>query len=321
MTSIRLSPAELSALVGLPFVAVVLYVLGIRPRMDYRTGTVGVSPRVSWQALSEDVRVYGQPGIASETLSRFSLRRAALHLVRAGLLAIHSDSNARELVFECLAADVDSSVPNKAARKPHETRTTRSRRVTEEEMAEGQGEPARHPSEKPHSIRVPVSSNHHHHPMNGIGEGSSGAEGAEPPAALEGDGPPLDWSLLSRLSGQQREAIAATPLPGGTSGQAILDELCGQMRCTTIRNPVTYARRIIATAIEEGERWAPTWSAKIAAERVAGVESGKAYEAAAAARDARRLREPGRDVLDSMPEAIARRVRARQAGQGGADVS
>ncbi|KAE8755150.1 hypothetical protein FSO04_36030 [Paraburkholderia madseniana] len=57
MASIKLCEAEMQALYGLGYEAIALYVMAIRPRMDFATGMVGVAPRISWQALREWIYV------------------------------------------------------------------------------------------------------------------------------------------------------------------------------------------------------------------------------------------------------------------------
>ena len=57
-----LSDAELSALRGLPYFVRCLYVLAIRPYMDFRTGVVGLGPRISYRALAEALYVEPHQG-------------------------------------------------------------------------------------------------------------------------------------------------------------------------------------------------------------------------------------------------------------------
>lgn len=115
---ISLNDHELGALFGLPHAVICLYVMAIRPRMNYATGTVGIKPFISWQALTEWVYVEPVPGVPIRQLSIEAVRRAAWRLRAAGLLRIASNVCNRQLIFECLLADRDSSVKNQADRRP-----------------------------------------------------------------------------------------------------------------------------------------------------------------------------------------------------------
>ena len=102
---------ELSALVGLPSIQQVTYLMGIRPYMDRKTLIVGIKRRISYQSLSEALYVEPHPGIKSGSPSRQQLRRAIKSLERAGLLQIQSSD--KNLILKCLLANSDSSAKNK----------------------------------------------------------------------------------------------------------------------------------------------------------------------------------------------------------------
>lgn len=132
MAAMAISDAEREAMAGLPHAAVVLYVLGIRPYMDYATGIVGRARRVSWQSLSEALYVDPHQGLAdSGATGREQVRRLAQWLVKAGL--VESASEGKCLIFKCLLASTDESVQKKADRKP-----TVSRQVLADTQADTQ---------------------------------------------------------------------------------------------------------------------------------------------------------------------------------------
>ncbi len=101
---------------GLPFIQIMLYVMAIRPRMDFATGLVGVSSRVSWQAMSEALYIEPKPGIKGGSPHRSALRRAAEGLQSAGLIRIKSLE--KQLIFQCVLAMRDKSGHKKADTNP-----------------------------------------------------------------------------------------------------------------------------------------------------------------------------------------------------------
>lgn len=116
MPSIRLNEDELTALFGLPHLAIVLYLLGLRPRVDFRTGLIGIRPLISWQALREAVYVEPHPGTKHVYAKVNAVRRAAGWLEKAGLIRMQSHD--RQLIFFLPLADRDQSVQKKAGRGP-----------------------------------------------------------------------------------------------------------------------------------------------------------------------------------------------------------
>lgn len=118
---VRLNDREMEALQGLPWFARCLYVFGIRPYMDYRTGTVGIVRGVSWQSIAEALYVEPHQGETdSGTPDKSRVRRAAARLEKAGLVVLRSMD--KRLVFQCLLADTDQSAPNKPDTNPTQTR-------------------------------------------------------------------------------------------------------------------------------------------------------------------------------------------------------
>jgi hypothetical protein len=129
--SIKLNDTELCALMGLSDLQFRVYVAGLRPYMNYATGIVGQQRRISYQGIHEDV--YVEPTVGTKARgkpSRFQTHRILKALERAGLISILSED--RRLILKCLLADTDESVQNKAAPKPHLSRTlTRNKKESE----------------------------------------------------------------------------------------------------------------------------------------------------------------------------------------------
>ncbi|KDP85621.1 hypothetical protein CF70_013065 [Cupriavidus sp. SK-3] len=116
MPALKLNEAELSALSGMDYAAICMYVMAIRPRMDFRTGAVGLAPRISWQALKEWLYIEPRPGVKATIPSIEAIRRMALQLVKNGLLRI--GSREKQLIFFCPLAMTDKNVQKKADSKP-----------------------------------------------------------------------------------------------------------------------------------------------------------------------------------------------------------
>lgn len=99
---------EEAALLGLPLLARVLYLQGLRRHMDYATGLVGATRRISYQGLREVAFVEpgpGRQGAGSPSLK--AIRVAIEQLIRAGLVA--SRGSDKQLIFLCPLADVEHS--------------------------------------------------------------------------------------------------------------------------------------------------------------------------------------------------------------------
>jgi len=117
---------EMSALKGLPHLQQLLYLCGIKPFMDYRTGIAGIKRGISYQSLAEELYVEPHSGIKSGSPSKDQIRRAIKGLETQGLLRVQSSD--WKLVFQCLLASTDISEQNKPATKENEhlARTTQS---------------------------------------------------------------------------------------------------------------------------------------------------------------------------------------------------
>lgn len=124
MRYVKITYEELSVLTGLPHLQQLLYLRGIRPYMDYRTGIVGIIRGISYQSLAEELYVEPHQGIKSGSPSKDQIRRAIKGLEKAGLLRVQSMH--WKLVFQCLLAAQDFSNLNKPATNPHDHCATMS---------------------------------------------------------------------------------------------------------------------------------------------------------------------------------------------------
>lgn len=113
---LKITSQELSALMGLPYLQQVTYLLGIRPHMDATTTLVGIKRGISYQSLAEALYVEPHQGIQSGSPSRQQLRRVIKALERAGLVYIQSDD--KQLILKCLLANSNYCAQNKADTNP-----------------------------------------------------------------------------------------------------------------------------------------------------------------------------------------------------------
>ena len=107
---------ELAALCGLPHQQQLVYLRGIRPYMDVKTGIVGIKRGISLQSIAEQLYIEPHPGIKSENFSRAQARRALSGLERAGVIS--NQSKDLQLILECPLATRDYFVQNKAVTNP-----------------------------------------------------------------------------------------------------------------------------------------------------------------------------------------------------------
>ncbi|WP_136474527.1 DnaT-like ssDNA-binding domain-containing protein [Pseudomonas sp. DG56-2] len=115
MPAFQINVDEIEALRGLPHMARMIYVFGLRPFMDYSTGLVGVKRGVSWKSIAEELYIEPHQGIKGGDPSEKELRRAAVWLEKAGLIGPNQAE--RRLVFPLLLATRDKSAPNKVGIK------------------------------------------------------------------------------------------------------------------------------------------------------------------------------------------------------------
>jgi hypothetical protein len=240
MPSIKLCENELTALFGLPHLAIVLYMLGLRPRMDFATGTVGVRPLISWQALREATYVEPHPGIKHEYASAQAVRRAAGWLEKVGLIRMRSRD--RQLVFFLPLAETDYSVRNKADRGPTDQA---DRGPTDHFHSEsGPSDPASRQTEIEKADKHPVSGKEvNTSPYNFIGSREPEAGGGEGEISLI-----FPKSLTSR----QKAAIAKNLSGiGADMAQSVLDELEGCMQAGSVKN-IPALLRFLVEQVEKG---------------------------------------------------------------------
>lgn len=236
MPSIKVTEEEMTVLFGLPHLSIVLYMLGLRPRMDFANGTVGVKPLISWQALREAIYVEPHPGIKHQDTSYDAIRRAAGWLEKAGLIRMRSRD--RQLIFFLPMAHADFSVRNKAASsppdqadRPHdadlpmtegpESKVSRQTKIQKAATHPVSGKPLLKPP--PHDL---VST--------GAVDNSAEAGGLVFPQFVESDQKP---AMAKQLTG----------LTSGTR-QAVLDELAGCIQAGGVRNVPALFRKFIEQA-------------------------------------------------------------------------
>jgi hypothetical protein len=251
---IVLTAAELEALAGLPWEAQTLYVLGIRPRMDYKTRRVGDVPRVSWQALTECLYVEPLPGRNAKrySVSKWQVMRIAQHLVRAGLIELRSSEVHRILVFKLLLARQDSLVQKQPAIGPqHQPAIGPQHRHERVSIGENDtiafGTLARsatpsHPEPATHPLSVVPSSNYQTTTtsITPIREARRGEADHAGPGALI-----FPTQLTDKEKGAIREMLARARANG--TSQVLLDELAAAIAKGNVRNRVAYARSLIAS--------------------------------------------------------------------------
>ncbi|RKF33376.1 hypothetical protein [Paraburkholderia fungorum] len=233
MASIKLCEAEMQALYGLGYEAIALYVMAIRPRMDFATGMVGIAPRISWQALREWIYVEPRQGVKATVPSIEAIRRIARQLEKAGLL--RCESTEKNLVFRTLLAETDSCVQKKADRKPTGQADTRK--------------PSAVKAQRPETDRV-QSAKADTHPVSGealTNTSSATTYVSRGDEAKGGGGVALIWPENLEIN----KRAAMTTLMGGLASdlkQQILDEWQGAIQAGGIRYPAKFFASMINDA-------------------------------------------------------------------------
>lgn len=120
---VYLSGEELQALEGMPHIVFRLY-LCLKQFMDFKTGVVGASQRISWMTLRTMLYVQEHQGFEETgTPSLGKVRRAMEWLKRQGLVEdIGSKKRGEAIVFKLSLAPTDFSVQNKPGKNPARTR-------------------------------------------------------------------------------------------------------------------------------------------------------------------------------------------------------
>ncbi|AWN73454.1 hypothetical protein LEAN103870_19935 [Legionella anisa] len=108
---------ELEALMELPYIQRLAYLMGIRPYMDRETHIVGIKRRISYQSLREALYVAPIAGVKTGSPSQQQVKRAVKSLERAGLIEIKSTT--RHLILKCLLAEGHQSFPKQADPRPN----------------------------------------------------------------------------------------------------------------------------------------------------------------------------------------------------------
>lgn len=210
----------------MPHSVICLYVMAIRPRMDFRTGKVGVKVGISWQALTEWLYVEPHQGIKSGSPGKEQVRRAAATLERAGLLRIASNNCNKQLIFHCILANTDNNVQNKADTKP-----TRGEQV-------------------PEPFYVVENQKADTHPLSGINQTKPTTP--TPPVVVnnsKSETPnqhPRNNALIyqnlhaSQINGIEKRLHGISD----EAAQTIVDELVANLATKEIKNPVAYIGKL-----------------------------------------------------------------------------
>ena len=107
---------ELAALLELPYIQRIVYLMGIRPYMDRQTNIVGIKRRISYQSLRETLYVGPIAGVKTGSPSHQQMKRAEKSLERAGLVKIQSTD--KHLILKCVLAALDKTVQKQADPRP-----------------------------------------------------------------------------------------------------------------------------------------------------------------------------------------------------------
>ena len=116
MDFLFINTQELSALMELPLIQRVTYLMGIRPYMDRQTGVVGIKRRISYQSLREALYVAPIAGVKTGSPSQQQVKRAIKSLEKSGLISIQS--TAKHLILKCILAESDKTVQKQADPRP-----------------------------------------------------------------------------------------------------------------------------------------------------------------------------------------------------------
>lgn len=114
--TIRVTTAERHALSGLPHLQQLVYLIGIRPHMDFENGMVGSYRGISYQSISEALYVQPHQGYQSGCPSKAQIRRALKGLIKNRVLI--DQSSVDRLIFYCPLALEDFSAQKKGVIKP-----------------------------------------------------------------------------------------------------------------------------------------------------------------------------------------------------------
>lgn len=116
MNFLFVNAQELEALMELPYIQRLTYLMGIRPYMDRETCIVGIKRRISYQSLREVLYVAPIAGVKTGSPSQQQVKRAIKSLERAGLIVIQSTT--RHLILKCILAEGHQSFTKQADLRP-----------------------------------------------------------------------------------------------------------------------------------------------------------------------------------------------------------
>ncbi len=156
--SYKVNHQERAALRGLPHVQILLYLMGIRPYMDYATGIVGIKRGISYQSLREEIYVDPHQGYKTESFSKDQIKRALKGLEKAGVIKLRSCY--KKLILQCPLATTDKCDQNKAALKPPlQTATTSPRKNIENSIDNEESQKKSATTKSAKAATPPVSGN------------------------------------------------------------------------------------------------------------------------------------------------------------------
>lgn len=112
MSFLFINTQEITALMELPLIQRVAYLMAIRPYMDRQTCVVGIKRRISYQSIREILYVAPIAGVKTGSPSIQQVRRAVKALERAGLISIQSTE--KNLIVKCILVEVHQFNQNKA---------------------------------------------------------------------------------------------------------------------------------------------------------------------------------------------------------------
>ena len=152
MAAWQINEAEDGALQGLSLLAQVLYMRGLRPRMDYGTGLVGDcrARGVTRDALASVCEYLPDAGSTRRATkpSAEQVRAALAELGRAGLVVRPTDRGPRRLVFRLILATVNHSASARNPRgTPEEPPSSSHRPEPQRGAVSGQGTTEEQPSD------------------------------------------------------------------------------------------------------------------------------------------------------------------------------
>lgn len=103
MADFSINDKELEALKGLPYAYCNIYLLGVRPYMNEKTGVSGEDGRLTYTSIANDVYVEKVQGRRDwGSLTKKQIKCAIEHLVKRGLIKRVGESDC--LTFKCVFA-------------------------------------------------------------------------------------------------------------------------------------------------------------------------------------------------------------------------